>query len=217
MGADRIGKCKSYKEAVKFLMEEHGCSKIEILQLYEENEVLRMIDDDNRSEISQPISISSRSEDLSAESKNVMNFIIDKIKFTVNKYKEHTRFYSMINGEIYYVGRKIIYDGKRYGVVHYNETDNMLYLTDNMKFIKVHSSNVKIINENILFEEIGDLFEKTYSVISDKINLATYLEIFSYIYNMEVTIFITRMNKDMKLILKNHLEAYLMKRNLRTL
>lgn len=212
---DRIGKCKNLKEAVQFLMLEYNYTQTELAQVYDSNEILRMIDDDNRAEMSQPLVFNPRDIGISTESAGKMDFVIDAIKFTINKQKDNFKFYHMIAGEIFYIGRKVMFDGKRYSVVYHNKNTSRVYLTDNSRFISAIESNVKIINENILFDEIGDLFEGVYSNISDEINFISYLEIFSHIYDIELSTFIVKLNSDMKTTLKNSLKGYLTRNSLK--
>lgn len=208
---DRIGKCKNIKEAKIFLMDEFGYTAKELSEIYEDNEIMRMIDDDSISDSQQQIVVSPRNSDISQESMNRMDMVIDHIKHTVNIHKEHLRFYHMLIGDIYHVGRKVMSDGKRYVVVYHDKICGKVHLTDNSKFICVNTADIKLMNENILYEEIGGLFEETWKNLNNKINLASYLEIFSYIYDMEITLFISRLNQDMKSSLNSHLKNYLMK------
>lgn len=214
---DRIGKCKSLKEAKLFLIAEFGYSAMELSEIYEDNEIMRMIDDDNIADSQQQIVVSSRSPDISQESANRTEFVIENIKHAVNIHKEYLRFYNILVGEIYHVGRKVMSDGKRYVVVYHDKISDKVYLTDNSKFVSVKVSDVKLINENILFEEIGGLFEETWKIVSGKINLASYLEIFSYIYDMDIKTFISRLNPEMKDSLNKHLKSYLMKNTQRVI
>lgn len=212
---DRIGKCKNLKEATQFLMAEYNYTQTELAQVYDNNEILRMIDDDNRAEMSQHLVFNVKDIGISNESAGKMDFVMDAIKFTINKQKDHFKFYHMISGEIFYIGRKVMYDCKRYSVVYHNKSKGKIYLTDNSRFISAMETNVKIINENILFEEIGGLFEGVYSNISDEINFVSYLEIFSHIYDIELASFIVKLNVEMKETLKSSLKGYLTRNNLR--
>lgn len=208
---DRIGKCKNIKEARAFLCEDMECTQEELKTYYDDNDIMRMIDDDNISDSQQQIVVSSRNNGISQESIDLTDLVIENIKFTVNVYKDNLRFYHMLTGDIYHVGRKVMSDGKRYVVSYHDKISDKVYLTDNSKFISVDVSETKLINENILFEEIGELFEETWKNIDGKINLASYLEIFSHIYDMDIKTFISRLNDDMKRSLNSHLKSYLMK------
>lgn len=214
---DRVGKCKNIKEAKEFLCSEFGYTMKELSSLYDDNDIMRMIDDDNISDTQQQIVVSTRSESISQESLDLMNFIIENIKFTVNIYKDNLRFYHILDGEIYHVGRKVMSDGKRYLVSYYDKMSDVVYLTDNSRFISVKTSEIKLINENILFEEIKELFEETWNNVNGKINLASYLEVFSYIYDMDIKSLISNLNSDMKQILNVHLKNYLMKNTYRVI
>lgn len=211
---DRIGKCKNIKEAVNFLMNEYNYSRIELSQVYDDNEILRMIDDDNRAEMAQPLVFNIKDLTISAESAGKIEFVIEAIRFTINKSKDHFKFYHMISGEIYYIGRKVMYAGKRYSVVFHDKDLDVIYLTDNTKLIATNEYSIKIINENILYDEIGDLFVNVYSNIQDKINFVSYLEVFSHIYDIELASFIVKLNVEMKENLKNSLRSYLTRNNL---
>jgi hypothetical protein len=201
---DRIGKCKNIKEAKEFLCSEFGYTMKELSSLYDDNDIMRMVDDDNISDTQQQIVVSTRSESISQESLDLMNFIIENIKFTVNIYKDNLRFYHILDGEIYHVGRKVMSDGKRYLVSYYDKMSDVVYLTDNSRFISVKTSEIK-------------LFEETWNNVNGKINLASYLEVFSYIYDMDIKSLISNLNSDMKQILNVHLKNYLMKNTYRVI
>lgn len=207
-----ISKAKSLKEAKKILIEEYGYSEYDISVLFDDNTIMAMVNDFSNADMSRELSISIDSLNISDENANKINFVIKHIKQSVNIYKDYIRFYHIIDGNIFYNGRKVMYEGKRYTVIYSDY--KKAYLTDNTRFFCILLDEIKIINEKIVFQDIRELFEATYDLMKDKIELVSYIEIFSHIYDIDIKSILPELRTDMKESVINHLKPYAEKANL---
>lgn len=207
-----INRAKSLKEAKQILREDYGYSDYEIKTLFDDNMLMTMVDSLSYRDASRELSIDIESLSLSQEGESKMNIVINHIKKGVNINKSFMRYYHIINGNIFFIGREVIYDGRRYVIVFSHESTS--YLTDNSRFIEVDHSEIKIINEKILFDKVKELFEIVYDLIRDKMSIVSYIEIFSHIYDIDIPSMIGSMREDMRDKVIKHLTPHMEERNL---
>ena len=211
---ESISECKNIKEAREFLCNEYNCDRNELAQMFDDHEIMRMINDEASMDSSVKFAISEQPEGLSIESKRQLEYVMECVLSSVNKHPEHSKYYDMISGEIYYVGRKVTHMGKRYSVVL--EIENEVIITDSNKILSVSREEANIMAEEINSQEISELFKLSYecSINYKNIGICRFFELFVYIFDLDIKKFIKQIDKSLIEIIEISLRKYSKKDNL---
>lgn len=209
---NQITRAKSLKEAKQILKEEYGYSDYDISITFDDNTLMSMVDSLYSRDISRQLNIDIESIGLTKDGASKMHIVIEHIKRGVIVDRHFMRYHHVIDGNIFFIGREVIFDGKRYVIVF--SDDRLVYITDNSKFMGVAHEEIKIINEKITFDKVKELFEIVYDLILDKIDVISYVEIFAHIYDIELASMITDLRADIKERVMKRLKPYMDERNL---
>jgi len=204
-----LGEAKNIEEGIHFLMKEYNYTREEVLNCFHYNEIMNMIDLDNRSDNSINLSIIEESRGRSYSQRQEDNLVMDCILLSANKNPRYIKYYSMIIGDIFHVGRKVTYESKRYSVFFSNDTT--VFLTDTTRIVLAPIEEVSIIMEDLNCPELFELFEFSFDIMKEnrKFGISKYIDIFCQLFDLCINKLISSLSKYYKESLIDELGSYL--------
>lgn len=209
---DSLGSTSNIKEAKEYLRTEYG----DAVEHFTDNEILIMVDADNMANNIINLGSIKNVDDVTFATKNEMDMAISCITISAVKNSDYSRYVSMVKGDIYHSGRKVIYLGKRYSVFFSNHDSVMI--TDNNRSFLLLKADVGIMNESLNTKETADLLYDSYKHLKARrgghTSLCKYIEIFCYTYCLKVSKIMPLLDPECTKQINIELEKYIKKNRL---
>ena len=205
---ERISEANNIKEAIEFMCEEYGMTKLEVLETFSENDILHMMDTENVSENQIKLDVIKDDNNISYSSMQEINLVISCILTASNHNQDFIKYYSMISGDVFYIGRKVTFQGKRYTV--FFSVGEKIYITDGNCNLCVTKEDINIIVEDFNNVEIINLFKLSHSFLNNKtkFSMCRFVEIFANMFDLNLTKFMKLAGDEINHIVIKELKKY---------